>query len=180
LALIGRLDNRKGHDVLFKAMSVLRSHHSLLLHAAIVGSGSHQHVLEEMARALGLAASVRFLGDLPDPWSAVSDAEVLVVPSLNEGVPLVILEGLARRKVIVASDVGAVQEVVQHNVNGFLVPSGDPVSLAQTLRHVFTVASASLVQMRDAAHRAYTDRYTIAASCDALQRAILATEKETA
>lgn len=134
LLFVGRLRLRKGLEVALEALRVLDAGEgapSLL----IVGDGEHRQRLEARTRALGLEGRVTFAGRQPrEQVEALMDrARVLVVPSLYEGMPLVIVEAMQRGLPVVASAVSGIPEVVIDGETGWLVPSEDPSALAAAL-----------------------------------------------
>jgi glycosyltransferase involved in cell wall biosynthesis len=101
----------------------------------IVGDGEHRGALEAVAANLGLGARVRFLGRRPAGeirW-ALQRTHALVVPSIYEGMPLVVLEAMAAGRPVVASAVSGIPEVVRDGETGWLVPPEDPAALASAL-----------------------------------------------
>jgi glycosyltransferase involved in cell wall biosynthesis len=124
----------KGHAVLIKAFARLveRRPESLLV---LAGDGPLLGDIKKQVAEAGLAERVRFLGSvdhkLTVPWIQASD--VLVLPSFNEGTPLVTLEALACGKPVVATRVGGTSEVVTDERFGLLVPAGDDQALAAAM-----------------------------------------------
>ncbi len=160
LVCIARLEPQKGHEVLLEAMARLRKEipRARLL---IVGEGSLRQSLEARTRALCLDEAVRFVGqqsNVPD-WLAL--AQVAVLPSFYEGLPLSALEALAMEKPIVATAVDGTPEVVRDDRTGFTVPPGDPASLAaailRMLRH-----PARARAMAGAGRKLITEQYSLA------------------
>lgn len=101
----------------------------------VVGDGNDRHVLQSQAAEQGLADRVRWCGSVGDDelWRAYEAADVFVLPSRKEGFGIVFLEAMRfGLPVIAASEKGAV-DVVRHGENGFLVPFGDAVALADRL-----------------------------------------------
>ena len=131
----GRLEEQKGHAVLFEALARLRQR-GLDFTLAVAGDGSLRTVLEQQAESLGLGHRVRFLGTLDDVGPLLGAADAVVMPSLWEGLPLVLLEALVRARPVVASDVGGVGEVMAHDEHGELVPAGDADALADALERI--------------------------------------------
>jgi len=129
---VGRLDPVKGGPLLLEAFAAVhRDHPEARLD--IVGDGSERPRLEAQARALG--AAVTFHGYLPQ--EAVADrlaaADMLVLPSFAEGVPVVLMEAMASRIPVIASRVAGVPELVEDGVSGYLVPPGDTATLTDRL-----------------------------------------------
>jgi glycosyltransferase involved in cell wall biosynthesis len=128
----GRLEEQKGQDVLLDALAEVRRR-GLGFVAVLAGDGSLRGAFEARARALGLEASVHFPGQVEDLGPLLTAADAVVLPSRWEGLPLVLLEALARARPVVASAVGGVPEVVVDGEQARLVPPGDPQALAEVL-----------------------------------------------
>jgi glycosyltransferase involved in cell wall biosynthesis len=134
LLVVGRLRIRKGVDVLLAAMpELLRRHPAARL--LIAGDGEHRAALERAAAALALGEAVSFLGraDAMRVRRLLRGAAALVVPSIYEGMPLVVLEAMEASVPVVASRVSGIPEVVEDGYTGWLVPPEDPPSLASAL-----------------------------------------------
>lgn len=130
--VLARLEEQKGHAVLFDALAEVRKR-GLDFTLAVAGDGSLRGALEERARQLGIESRVHFLGSLDDPGPLLAAADAFVLPSKWEGLPLALLEAMARSRPVVASAVGGVPEVIEHGENGWLVPPGDVTALAEAL-----------------------------------------------
>lgn len=133
LVFVGRLAPVKGLRVLLDAM------HLLLpdlphLHLVLVGDGPDRTRLEETAAPLGSA--VTFTGYLSqdEVAQAMQAADICVLPSFAEGVPVVLMEALASGKPVIATQVAGVGELVEEGKSGFLVPPGDLQTLASRIR----------------------------------------------
>jgi glycosyltransferase involved in cell wall biosynthesis len=96
----------------------------------IAGDGPLRGELEELAGSLGLGERVRFLGQVDDVAGLLGRAGLLVLSSVKEGVPLTLLEAMARGLPVVATRVGGCPEVVEDGRTGLLVPPGEPGALA--------------------------------------------------
>lgn len=130
---VGRLDAVKGVPLLLEAFArVARDHPDARLR--IVGDGPHRDRLTRQAAALGLPAEV-FLGYRPQAEVAalLDTADMLVLPSFAEGVPVVLMEAMAARIPVIAPRVAGVAELVEDGVSGYVVPPGDVDSLAERL-----------------------------------------------
>jgi glycosyltransferase involved in cell wall biosynthesis len=131
---IGRLDPVKGGPPLLEAFaSVYPRHEDARL--VIVGDGSARADLEARAASLGIAGAVDFLGfrSQAEVAELLGQADMLVLPSFAEGVPVVLMEAMASRVPTLASRIAGIPELVQDGTTGFLVPPGDVPSLARQL-----------------------------------------------
>jgi glycosyltransferase involved in cell wall biosynthesis len=99
----------------------------------VAGDGPLREELLALAGRLGVGERVRFLGYRADARALVGLLDVLVVPSLTEGTPLIVLEAMAAGIPVVASAVGGIPDQIRHNEEGLLVPAGDPAALADAL-----------------------------------------------
>jgi len=127
-----RLEDQKGHAVLLDALADVWKR-GLDYTLAVAGDGALRGALESHAQALGIAGKVRFLGALDDVGPLLAAADAVVLPSLWEGLPLVLLEAMVRSRPVIATSVGGVPEVIENGVHGALVPAGDSVALADEL-----------------------------------------------
>jgi len=127
-----RLEEQKGHTVLLEALTRVRDH-GLEFVVVLAGDGSLRADLERRVREAGLDDRVRFAGLVEPLGPLLAAADACVLPSLWEGLPLSLLEALARRRPVVASRVGGVPEVIVDGVGGRLVPPGDAGALAAAL-----------------------------------------------
>lgn len=124
-----RLDKNKGHATLLAALKELPD-----VLAVLAGEGPERERLERLADSLGVTSRVRFLGHRDDVPTLMTAADLVVLPSNVEGLPLVLLEASALGRPIVASNVDGVGEIVEDQVSGLLTPPGDPAVLADALR----------------------------------------------
>ncbi len=133
LLFVGRLRIRKGVEVLLEALRDVPG-----ARLRIAGDGEHRERLEWRAGELGLGKAVAFLGscDAGRVRRLLAGAAALVVPSIYEGTPLVVLEAMAAGIPVVASAVSGIPEVVLDGESGWLVPPEDPRALREALEEV--------------------------------------------
>lgn len=122
---VGRLSAIKGVPLLLDAFAAIRKTHPDA-RLTLVGDGPDRAALEARARQSGLGDSVRFSGYQPQEKVAelLAQADIFVLPSFAEGVPVVLMEAMASRVPVIASRVAGVPELVEDGVSGFLVPPG--------------------------------------------------------
>lgn len=135
LAIVASHTPVKGHEYLFRALATLAPDYPDL-RLDVVGTGPLEPELREMVRTLGLDGTVCFLGARPDVAAALAEVEAVVLPSLDEGLPIAVLEAMAARKVVIASAVSAIPEVLDGGAAGVLVPPGDSEALAAAIAGV--------------------------------------------
>lgn len=136
LLFVGNLSDRKGVPELLQAMA--RPELAALPVALTLAGGGDVARYEAMARALGLGPRARFTG-----WAAqdevarlLAQADALVLPSHDEGLPLAILEALAQGVPVVCTPVGEIPQALADGREAWFVPPGDPAALARGLARV--------------------------------------------
>ncbi len=133
----GRLAAQKSVETLLSAVDLLQ-HVRPAVRTLIVGEGPLRSRLEETARAYRLFEDrrVSFLGHRDDVPRLLAAADLLVLPSLYEGLPNVVLEAMRFRKPVVATAAPGTTEVVEDGVTGLLVPLRDPPALTRAIQRV--------------------------------------------
>ena len=124
-----RLHPQKGHVYLIAAAA-----HVPDATFVLAGDGPLRAGLEAQARELGIADRILFLGDRTDVPDLLAAADLVVLPSLFEGLPLSVLEAMAAERPVVATAIGGTDEAVVHQRTGLLVPPRDPEALASAIR----------------------------------------------
>lgn len=133
VGVVARLCPEKGVDIFLQA--VARIAPSVPdTRFVIVGDGPLMRPLQARAESLGVVSRVRFLGARTDARAIMATLDLLVVPSLTEGSPLVVLEALSAGLPILASRVGHIPAQLARHDSAILVPPGNPKALADALR----------------------------------------------
>ena len=132
---IGRLIPRKGFQFLIGALPQIAESASHDFEIEIVGDGPYQKELLKLAADLNVAEHIRFAGSVPysELPQKYRDADIFILPSLAEGMPLVVLEAMGTGLPIAASRVQGIEELVADDVNGALFDPGDADGLARSL-----------------------------------------------
>lgn len=141
---IARLHRQKGIIDLIRAAGQIHRG-SPEAKIVVVGGGPLERVLRVEAQKLGLERFFVMLGERTDARELLSLFDVFVLPSLWEGLPLVLLEAAAMGKPIVATDIDGVREVIRDGETGLLVPPANPERLAEAILR--------LLQDKDLAHK---------------------------
>jgi glycosyltransferase involved in cell wall biosynthesis len=135
IGCFGRLSFEKGQDILLRSVERV-SRDVPGVSFLFLGDGPEREALERLSRELGLGEKVVFIPHtyaMRDYYEAI---DLLVLPSRSEGLPNVILEALAFGVPVIATDVGAVREVIVDEVTGWIVAPGDSEGLARTISKV--------------------------------------------
>jgi colanic acid/amylovoran biosynthesis glycosyltransferase len=131
---IGRLHWKKGHDDGIRAIAALRDRGVQVRHR-IAGEGDQREKLLFLIDQLDLADSVELLGTCTEAQvrDELDRADVLLLPSLSEGISNAVLEAMAAGRAVVTTDCGGMTEVVTDGVDGMVVPIGDVTAMADRL-----------------------------------------------
>jgi glycosyltransferase involved in cell wall biosynthesis len=131
LLCVAALSRRKGHRVLLEALCEAAG-----VRLTLAGDGPERTALEALARELGVADRVRFLGAVPhDEVPALyAGADAFCLPSFAEGLPTVLIEAMACGLPVVATNVMGTAELVEDGVSGYVVPPARPDRIAAALR----------------------------------------------
>ncbi|MBN2108502.1 MAG: glycosyltransferase [Deltaproteobacteria bacterium] len=132
IALFGRFHRQKGHAVLLHALKLLDGQ-GLPVQACLFGEGPDEAALKKMAFDLGIADRVCFMGVVDNPVEAMAGMDVIVLPSLWEGMPNAVLEAMAAGRPVVVSRIAGLDELVQDGVTGLLCEPGNAEELAAAL-----------------------------------------------
>jgi len=164
---VARLVPVKGlHHLIDAAPLVLR--HCPRARFLLVGEGEMRPALEARARARGLQAHILFTGFREDVASVIAGTDLVVLPSINEGMGRVLVMAMALGKPIVASRVGGVAELLGEGEAGILVPPGDPAALAEAITTL--LRDSQRARTLGEAGRRRAPRYSAEAMLEALAK----------
>jgi glycosyltransferase involved in cell wall biosynthesis len=135
ILFLGRIGARKGVPTLLEALSMIRDQASW--QAVIAGDGEIEETKSEL-KTRDLISRVKVPGWLgPDEIERqLAYADILVLPSRNENLPMSVIEAMAAGLAVITTPAGATSEIIKHNVTGLLVPIDDAASLAKALSRV--------------------------------------------
>lgn len=131
--VIGRLSIEKGHKFLFEALSRLRPSPEKI-QFLIVGEGPLRCTLERFVSDLNISSFVQFTGYQKDITRVFNSIDILVQPSLKEGLPISLLEAMSFAKPIIATHVGDVSDLIHDKSTGILIPPGSSEEIYNAMR----------------------------------------------
>jgi len=152
-----RLAPDKGLEYLIEAVSLLPR--TPAFQCFIAGDGPQRDSLEALASALGVRDRVRFLGYREDVSDLLAAAEIVVLPSLREGLSIALLEAMSSSKPIIATRIGSHVEVAEPNQAAVLVPPADGKSLSAAIVSLAGDRN-QMAQMGARARAAFEAHYT--------------------
>ena len=168
VGMLSSLTPEKGHAFALDAMTILAAEFPQV-QLCIVGDGGLGESLRARVRSVGLESRIIFAGRRSDIPQVLGSFDVFVLPSLNEGLPMALLEAMAAGLPAVASEVGDVGQAIEDGVSGRLVPPGSSPDLLNALRPL--VASAELRRrLGDGARRRVAKHFSSRAMTEAYCR----------
>lgn len=171
LCYIGRLSEIKGIRYLIAALISLGEAN---YRCVIVGEGELRAELEMCLQEHGLESRVSFLGRRDDVQNILSQVDVCVMPSLVEGLPMVMLESLSVGTPVLGTTVGGIPDVIVDGENGILVKSANTNELQDAIAKCIA-DRAWLIGMRSAAGRTYESDFSYKSWVDKYRDAYMAT-----
>lgn len=164
---VGRLVHQKNPSCLLRALHRIPAGQRPWV--ALAGEGPLRGESQDLVREFGLQDDVVLLGERDDTMALIQSADYLVLPSLHEGMPNVLLEAMSAGTPVVAANVGGCPELIEHGVTGLLFDIDDDAALAAAmqrlgndpeLRHAFSASALAVVH----------ERYSVAAMVRATER----------
>jgi glycosyltransferase involved in cell wall biosynthesis len=153
LVCVGRLTEQKGQLLLIEAAHRLAMK-GIKSELVLVGDGEMRVEVERLVARHGLAGQVRITGWVSSDRvrEEILAARGLVLPSLAEGLPVVIMEAMALRRPVLTTYVGGIPELVRSGENGWLFPAGDIESLAAAMEDCLSRSPEELQALGEAGH----------------------------
>lgn len=139
LLFMGKINQRKGVYDLVQALALLEVSVRYRITLILAGSGEIE-AIQELAKQLGVIDCLRFPGwvDARMRDQLLSEANIFVLPSYNEGLPMALLEAMAWALPVITTPVGGIPEVILSGKNGILVPPGDVEAMATAITALVT------------------------------------------
>ena len=149
-----RLERFKGHEVLVRAVALLRERHTQLV-VLFVGEGRQRDALQQQVRDLELSDVVKLLGFRHDVADLMLASDAIVLPSFTEGIPFALLEAAWLARPIIASPVGGIPSIFTAGVDAQLIEPGSPQRLAAAIER-FIVEPGFAIRLGNGAKQTAT------------------------
>jgi glycosyltransferase involved in cell wall biosynthesis len=156
---LGRLEEEKNLSSLIKAFAlVLKTRNDVFL--VIVGDGAEKSSLQALVASLDVQNHVRFVGYMERVGDFFGMADVFVLPSRKEGLPITILESMLHEVPVVATQVGGIPEIIEDGVTGYLVKS--PADVRDLAACMIRALNDDTRHMRKTGHERVIQNFSIA------------------
>jgi glycosyltransferase involved in cell wall biosynthesis len=148
LVCIGRLSREKGQLLLVNAARLLADR-GVQFEIVLAGDGPMRMEIEQAVQNSGLARQIRITGwlDAAGVQKEIENSTAVVVSSLSEGLPVVIMEAMANSRPVIAPYIGGIPELITPGRTGWLFPAGDTIALADAMQACLQTDEARLREM---------------------------------
>ncbi|MDT8311861.1 MAG: glycosyltransferase family 4 protein [Methylophaga sp.] len=160
---VGRLCEQKGQQLLIEAIAQLRDQ-GLSVKLILAGDGPMRADLEASIKHYDLQQQVTITGWIDNARVQLSlrQSQAMVLPSFAEGLPVVIMEAMAAGCPVISTYIAGIPELINDEVNGFLVPAGDIAALSQAIKHCLTMPAANRLMLINKARVAVKEQHHVA------------------
>lgn len=173
IGVAGRIHlEQKGQDVFLKAAAeVARQHpqaHFVIVGTPYPGNEEHERRLRHLIEELGLADRVTLMGEVKEMTEMYDAVDLWVLPARKpEGLGNVLIEAMAMSKPVIGSAIGGIPEIIDHGVNGLLVPPGNPQALAAAISYLLSNAEERR-RMGQAGRQKFYEKFELERCCRSL------------
>jgi glycosyltransferase involved in cell wall biosynthesis len=168
---VARFTIQKGHTYLLDAIPQVLARHPQAIFA-LAGEGPHKAEMQAKARELGIAHALRFLGNRADIPELLAAADVFVMPSLWEGLPMALLEAMSMELPVVVTEVEGVEDMIEPGKNGLMVPVKDVDGIAASIVRLLD-DPAERARLGQAARKLLESEFTVDRMCADYERLFL-------
>lgn len=160
LLTTAELHDSKGIDTMLSALATLREEGASLPHYIVLGEGDERWRLEKLIESYDLAKHVHLLGFVENASQYMSAADIFILPSRTEALGYVLIEAGMAKVPVIASRVGGIPEIIEHNKTGLLVPPSSGGVLAVAIGELLKQKSKQ-TELANALYARVTDTHTL-------------------
>jgi len=162
LVCVGRLCEQKGQLLLVEAAKKLADT-NVDFELVLAGDGEMRQQIEALIQQYALQNRIKITGWISSQAvrQHILDAQILVLPSFAEGLPVVIMEAMSLKRPVISTYIAGIPELIKHGKNGWLCVAGDVDDLSQTMQHALSTSLEKLQEMGEAAYTSVVARHDI-------------------
>jgi len=160
IGFVGRLGPQKGLNYLIEAVAILKNKTKGFA-VYIIGEGPERNNLEKLVRDSDVENIICFLGYKERAWEYIREFDLLVLPSLWEGFPNVVMEAMACSVSVIATKVSGVPELIEDGKTGFLVEPKNSKKLADKIEYVLNLSEEEKKKIIENARKALEEKFSI-------------------
>ncbi len=164
---VGRLQRVKGFDTLINA-SIILLKRNLPITLLIAGKGKLRNELQNIIHRERVTDKIRLVGFWENPLDFINSIDIFVLSSRSEGMPNVIMEAMALKKIVIATNVGGINEIISNNENGFLVEPNNIDVLASAMEMMLK-QNKNLGKICENAFNTIQEKFTLGKTIDHLE-----------
>lgn len=162
MVCVGRICEQKGQLLLIEAVKKLHDN-GLTIHLVLAGDGEMREEVESLIKQYHLQPSITITGWISsdEVRDYILAAEIMVLPSFAEGLPVVIMEAMSLKRPVISTYVAGIPELIEHKKNGWLCAAGDVDALAKVMQEALATSKPKLKAMSDLAYQKVIERHNI-------------------
>lgn len=162
MVCVGRICEQKGQLLLIEAVKKLHDN-GVVMHLVLAGDGEMRDAVESLIHRYDLQTYVTITGWISsdEVRHHILSSEIMVLPSFAEGLPVVIMEAMSLKRLVVSTYVAGIPELIKHKENGWLCAAGDVDALADTLQEALATPETTRKKMSDFAYKSVIARHDI-------------------
>ncbi len=173
---IGRLSEQKGQMLLVQAIALLKQR-NVDVHLSLIGDGELRGEIERFIKANGLENNITLLGwcSTAQIVEALDDCTALLLPSFAEGLPVSIMESLARKRPVLSTYIAGIPELIDEK-SGWLIPAGDDMAIADEIEKIIQLTPDELNALGEYGYQRVSNEHDSVQEAEKLLNAIKALE----
>lgn len=169
---ITRFQSPKDFSTLLESLIIVKEFRTDWMFT-VAGDGPELAFYKQKVNECGLSNNISFVGFKKDLHQLYSNADVVFLISLSEGLPLSLVEAMSHKKFLVASDVGGISELIDDGKNGFLIPPYDSTYLSTKIINILGIKKSDLVERGQYSYSLYKSKFTFELMIEKLDKLLM-------
>jgi len=161
IVMISRLEPVKNIEAVINVIAHLKDRISVRIKLTIAGSGTLEENLKNRVSELKLSENVFFMGFISDPYPILKNSDLYILNSFSEGFSNSLIEAMYSSTPSLSTDVGAASEIIDNNVNGFLIPAANEKVLLDRIETIISMPKERLQEIGMKGHQKITENFSL-------------------